>query len=112
MQHAVFLAFASLAYGLAACSPREEPAQPGAAPRSSSDEIPTRTVVLGAFDIKDVAMPQTKQTQEKKTKDDKKGKDKKTKNDEKIVPAGWFLDYDKALAQAKSSGKPLLVLFH
>lgn len=28
------------------------------------------------------------------------------------LPPGWFSDYDQALAQAKMSGQPLLVLFH
>jgi hypothetical protein len=28
------------------------------------------------------------------------------------LPAGWYLDYNAAKAQAKKSGKPLLVMFH
>jgi len=28
------------------------------------------------------------------------------------LPAGWFSDYAKALAKAKATGQPLLVVFH
>ena len=28
------------------------------------------------------------------------------------LPSGWFLDYAAARAEAKRTGKPLLVMFH
>jgi hypothetical protein len=42
-------------------------------------------------------------------------KDKKkpaSKDRKKHLPAGWHADYAQALAQARSAGSPLLVLFH
>ena len=43
-----------------------------------------------------------------------RGKDKKAdqSGDAKDLPAGWYADYAQALAKAKSTGQPLLVLFH
>lgn len=46
-----------------------------------------------------------------------KGKRKKAEKadksqDAKNSPPGWFSNYDQALAKAKSTGQPLLVLFH
>ncbi|MCS7045120.1 MAG: thioredoxin family protein [Gemmataceae bacterium] len=38
-------------------------------------------------------------------------KDKKSKG-AKNLPPGWHGDYEQALAQAKMTGQPLLVLFH
>jgi hypothetical protein len=29
-----------------------------------------------------------------------------------LLPAGWYLDYNTAKAQAKKTGKPMLVMFH
>jgi hypothetical protein len=43
-----------------------------------------------------------------------RGKDKKADKpkDASDLPAGWYADYAQALARAKSTGQPLLVLFH
>ena len=43
-----------------------------------------------------------------------RGKDKKAdkSKDATNLPAGWYADYAQALAKAKSTGQPLLVLFH
>jgi hypothetical protein len=51
---------------------------------------------------------QIKITPKKAKKPEKVPKEKKDKN----IPAGWFGDYDQALARAKAAGKPLLVVFH
>ena len=44
-------------------------------------------------------------------KGESKKKEKSTK-DAKKLPAGWYSNYDEALAKAKKTGQPLLVLFH
>ena len=112
-----WLIFAPLCFGLAACASSDEPiaeARPdqavasGGAASAPVAEAPLREAVFKPFEIKDLTPPVAQVAQPK----DKKAKDKKKKNDEKSVPAGWHLDYDQALAQAKSTGKPLLVLFH
>jgi hypothetical protein len=36
----------------------------------------------------------------------------KKSKEEKNLPAGWYGDYAQALAKAKMTGQPLLVLFH
>ncbi|HXG09646.1 MAG TPA: hypothetical protein VNK04_07645 [Gemmataceae bacterium] len=52
-----------------------------------------------------------------KDKDRGKGKGKEAAkaakpNDPKSFPPGWYSNYDQALAKAKATGQPLLVLFH
>lgn len=42
----------------------------------------------------------------------KKADSGKKSKDEKNLPAGWYGDYAQALAKAKATGQPLLVLFH
>jgi hypothetical protein len=97
-----------LLLALTACASREDAPPPVPAPEVvSDDEAPTKAALFMQFDIKDLT-PAPKAPKDAK----KKSKDKKDKKDDKIVPAGWHLDYDKAVAQARSTGKPLLVLFH
>jgi hypothetical protein len=44
---------------------------------------------------------------------DKGGKAKDSKAKDKAnLPTDWYADYDQALAQARKTGQPLLVLFH
>jgi hypothetical protein len=34
------------------------------------------------------------------------------KKESAALPPGWYANYDQALARAKATGQPLLVLFH
>lgn len=42
----------------------------------------------------------------------KKADTAKKSKERKNLPAGWYGDYAQAIAKAKSTGQPLLVLFH
>jgi hypothetical protein len=99
MRQSINLAFI-LTSALLGCS-RSAPSD--FAPREEGGAIPALGAVAAAKPTRPLA------TAGEKAK--KAAKAQKPK-DESHLPAGWCADYAQALARAKSTGQPLLVLFH